>query len=97
MKRRRRIVPPGRRGAAALKYEPRVDDAPLLAAKGMGEIADKIIAVAREAGIPLYEDPDLLGVLMTLSINDFIPPDLYMAVAETLAFVYRVNEGLAGD
>jgi len=70
------------------------DPAPRLTAKGLGAIAEKIIAAAREAGVPIQEDPDLLALLMTLDIDDYIPPEMYMAVADVLAFIYRVNRGL---
>lgn len=77
--------------AAALRYRIDDDPAPRLVAKGMGAVAENIIAAARDAGVPLYEDPDLVAVLMTLDVNDLIPPDLYLAVAEVLAFIYRMN------
>ena len=81
-----------RRSAAALGYDPDRDDAPRLLAKGQGEIADRIIALAREHGIPIREDRDLVAVLAKLDLSQEIPPELYRAVAELLAFVYRVND-----
>jgi flagellar biosynthesis protein len=81
-----------RRFAAALRYRQEDDPAPRLVAKGTGVIAEKIIAAAKDAGVPVYEDPDLLALLMTLNVNELIPPDLYIAVAEVLAFIYRMNE-----
>jgi len=80
-----------RRYAAALKYRQEEDPAPRLVAKGAGPVAEKIIAAAKEAGVSIYEDPDLVALLMTLDFGEFIPPDLYLAVAEVLAFVYRMN------
>ena len=80
-----------RRAAAALRYRQGDDAAPRLVAKGMGKIAEKIIETAREAGIPIHEDPDLVALLMTLNIDAMIPPELYVAVAEVLAFIYRMN------
>jgi len=91
MMRRRTYKPVNRKAAAALRYRQDEDPAPRLTAKGMGRIADKIIEAAREAGVPLHEDPDLLSLLMTLNIGEVIPPEMYIAVAEVLAFIYRVN------
>ncbi|MFC1692543.1 EscU/YscU/HrcU family type III secretion system export apparatus switch protein [Candidatus Latescibacterota bacterium] len=80
-----------RKGAAALRYRLGRDETPRLVAKGLGKIAEKIIEAAREAGVPIQEDPDLLAILMTLNIDEMIPPEMYTAVAEVLAFVYRMN------
>ncbi len=78
--------------AAALKYDPKKNDAPLLTAKGRGVIAEKIISLARKNGIPIKEDPCLVQILSKLDIDEQIPPVLYKAVAEVLAFVYALNE-----
>jgi flagellar biosynthesis protein len=80
-----------RRSAAALGFDPEADEAPRILAKGHGDIADRIIALAREHDIPLREDPDLVAVLAKLDLGQEIPQELYRAVAEILAFVYRVN------
>lgn len=77
--------------AVALGYKPTSDDAPKVLAVGKGTVAEKIIATAKEHGIPLQEDSDMAEVLSKLDINEEIPPDLYQAVAEILSFVYRVN------
>lgn len=82
----------GRKAAAALKYRQGEDAAPRLIAKGMGKVAERIIEAAREAGIPLYEDSDLCALLMTLNLDEQIPANMYAAVAEVLAFVYRLNK-----
>ena len=81
-----------RRAAVALRYKMNEDPAPKLVAKGAGKIAEKIIQAARDAGVPIHEDPDLLALLMTLNIGEMIPPELYTAVAEVLAFIYRINK-----
>ncbi len=78
--------------AAALKYEGAKGSAPRVTAKGRGYIADKIIAEARRHGIPIKEDPALVQILSLLDIDEHIPPELYKAVAEILAFVYSLNE-----
>jgi flagellar biosynthesis protein len=77
--------------AVALRYQAEKDHAPRLTAKGGGLIAKKIIQLARAHGIPITEDPDLVEVLVQLDWQEHIPPQLYQAVAEVLAFVYRLN------
>ena len=80
--------------AVALKYQAESDGAPKVVAKGKGDIAARIIAVAKEHGIPIHEDADLLEVLATLELDREIPADLYRTVAEVLAFIYRVNDSM---
>ena len=80
------------KAAAALKYRQGVDTAPRLVAKGAGVIAERIIQAAQEAGVSIHEDPNLLALLMTLNLDEVIPPEMYAAVAEVLAFVYRLNK-----
>ena len=64
--------------------------APVLLAKGEGEVARRIIATAREHDVPLVQDEQLTELLCQLPLGDEIPPQLYVAVAEVLAFVYRL-------
>jgi flagellar biosynthesis protein len=78
--------------AAALKYDPQKDAAPVVTAKGRGTIAEKIISIAKKNGIPIKEDPSLIQILSKLEMDEQIPPVLYKAVAEILAFVYSLNE-----
>jgi flagellar biosynthesis protein len=77
--------------AVALKYDQKKDGAPRVIAKGRGDIAEKIIAVAREHNVPLYEDKNLTQILEALDLETEIPAELYRAVAEVLAFIYRLN------
>lgn len=77
--------------AAALKYSPGADSAPSIVAKGRGAVADKIIALAREHGVPVREDRNMVEVLSTLDLYEEIPPELYKAVAEILAFLYKTS------
>ncbi len=77
--------------AVALKYDGEKDKAPRIIAKGRGNIAAKIIDIAREHDIPLYEDNNLIQILEALDLETEIPPELYRAVAEVLAFIYRLN------
>lgn len=80
--------------AVALKYTDSQDSlqAPQVIAKGKGEIARRIIKLAEENGVVLYEDSDLVESLSQLNLMQEIPPRLYDAVAEVLAFVYRMNQ-----
>ncbi|MGD9156960.1 MAG: EscU/YscU/HrcU family type III secretion system export apparatus switch protein [Desulfobacteraceae bacterium] len=77
--------------AVALKYDREKDTAPRITAKGTGRIAEKILELAEKEGIPITEDPDLVTALAQLDFYDEIPPELYRAVAEILAFAYRIN------
>ncbi len=85
--------PPRRRRAqaAALGYDPRRDRAPRLLAKGEGLLADRLVAIAREHGIPVHEDAALVGVLSRLDLQEHIPPALYLVVAEILGYLYRAQ------
>lgn len=78
--------------AAAIKYDATKNRAPEVAASGQGAIAEKIIEIAREKGIPIQYDPDLVQVLAKLKVGSEIPVELYRAVAEILAYVYSLNE-----
>ena len=77
--------------AAALKYDKASDAAPKLAAKGRGVVAQKIIEAAREHGIPIHEDADLVEVLEKVEIDTEIPLEVYAVVAEVFAYLYKVN------
>ncbi len=77
--------------AVALVYEEEKGAAPLISASGQGKLAEKIIETAREAGVHIQEDADLVELLSKVPIGDEIPVDLYQTVAEILAFVYQVN------
>ncbi len=79
------------RKAVALKYERGRDAAPKVTAKGRGTVADKILALAREHGIPIEKDTALMEALYRLDLNEQIPEELYQIVAEILAFIYRMN------
>ena len=76
----------------ALRYRAGQDTAPKVTAKGAGNIAEKIISIAKEHGIPVKDDPDLIEVLTKLDIEEQIPPTIYLVVAELLAFAYSVNK-----
>lgn len=80
-----------------MKYEPGRNNAPRIAAKGSGDIAERIVKLAEEKGIPIRDDPDLVLSLMQLDWHEEIPPALYQAVAEILAFAYRMNRQYRGE
>ncbi len=82
---------PPRPAAVAMRYDAGNDSAPRVVAKGQGEVAERILAIAAEHGIPLHEDKDLLRLLLVLDLDVEIPPHMYKALAEVLAHVYRVN------
>jgi len=77
--------------AVALRYRAGEDDAPKVTAKGAGRVADRILALAQEHGVPIKEDPDLVEVLAKLELDQEVPPEVYLVVAEVLAWVYRSN------
>lgn len=76
--------------AAALRYVAG-DEAPQLLAAGQGPLAREILKLAAASGIPLFRDPNLLEGLLRLEVGEIIPPELYRAVAEVLAFIYRAD------
>ncbi len=79
-----------RKQATALNYE-RGDNAPRVVASGSGYIAEAIIAAAQEAGIPIRSDPALAQALSALDLGTEVPEALYRAVAEALAWAYRLD------
>ena len=80
------------RRAAAISYDPGLNDAPVLAAFGEGYIADKIISVAKESGVPVLPDAGLSSMLSKISVGDEIPEELYEAVAKVLVFVGEIDK-----
>jgi len=81
--------------AVALAYR-QSDSAPRVVAKGRGLIAEEIISRAREHGVYVHESPELLSLLAQVDIDEHIPSQLYLAVAELLAWLYRVEHGEMG-
>lgn len=72
--------------AVALQYEE--PDAPKVTASGVSDVAEQIIALAEEHGVPVSQDPELVVQLSQLKLDEEIPPHLYRAVAEVIAFAY---------
>ena len=75
--------------AIAVKYERGRDAAPRVTAKGRGAVAEKILALAREHGVPIEKDSTLMDALYRLDLNEEIPEELYQAAAAVLVHVYR--------
>jgi flagellar biosynthesis protein len=80
-----------KREAIALSYSPESQTSPRVLAKGKGMTAENIIQRAKENGIPIQEDPALANLLGQLEISSTIPEELYAAVAEVFAFIYRAD------
>ena len=78
------------RRAAALSYK-QGQYAPVVVAKGKGITAEAIIACAHEAGVYVHESPELVELLMQVDTDQYIPPELYRAVAEILVWLYAME------
>ena len=78
--------------AVAILYDSQTTSSPKVVAKGQGEVARKIIETAKEAGVHIQEDANLVELLSKIDLGDEIPTELYQTVAEVLSFVYLVNE-----
>lgn len=77
--------------AIALAYDGKT--APRVTAKGQGYVAEKILALAHEHDVPLYADAALVQLLARVELGEQIPAGLYVAVAEVIAFAYRLSGG----
>jgi len=84
--------PPPSRSAIALAYQTG-DAAPKVVAKGRGMVADEIISRAKEHGVFVHESRELVALLMQVELDDRIPPALYRAVAELLAWIHHIEAG----
>lgn len=81
-------MPRATKRAVALQYGAD-DSAPVVVASGMGYLAERIVDVAQENGVPIYEDDSLATVLTQLNLGQEIPPELYQAIVEI--YVYFLN------
>lgn len=77
------------RKAVALAYDGK--RAPTVAAEGSGALAEQIIAIAREHGIPLFENPHLLALLQDIGLGEEVPETLYLCIAQIIAFAYKIQ------
>ena len=84
-----------RKEAVAIRYDDKDDKnkAPRIVAKGSGFIADQILAAAEKHTVPVFQIRTLTAMLMAVELDREIPPALYQAVAEVLAYVYRMKKG----
>ena len=78
--------------AVAILYDSQRSSSPKVVATGQGEVAKRIIETAREAGVHIQEDANLVELLSKIDLGANIPTELYQTVAEVLAFVYQVND-----
>ncbi|HWI47858.1 MAG TPA: EscU/YscU/HrcU family type III secretion system export apparatus switch protein [Rummeliibacillus sp.] len=81
-----------RKEAVALSFNSMNSDAPKVIAKGRGQIAENILEQAEIHNIPIQEDASLVQLLGQLDLNESIPEELYQAVAEVFAFIYRLDQ-----
>jgi len=87
-----------RRSAAALVYDTQgQDSAPRVIAKGYGMLAEMIVQRAKEAGLYVHEAPEMVSLLMQVDLDARIPPQLYQAVAELLAWLHRLESGAENE
>lgn len=75
--------------AVALSYDG--SNAPTVTATGEDDIAEQILAIARESEVPIFENPELLRLLACLNLGDEIPETLYLCIAQIIAFAYRIQ------
>lgn len=73
------------------------DGAPRVVAKGSGVTAEAIVSLARESGVYVHQSPELVNLLMQVDLDNEIPPELYRAVAEILAWLYGMDQKMNGD
>jgi flagellar biosynthesis protein len=85
---------PARDKAVAIKYRAEEDRAPKVVAKGQGLVAQAIRELAEKSGIPIKRDDDLIELLAQVDVDQEIPRELYAAVAEVLAWIYKANDGM---
>lgn len=95
MPQKREAPPPRRKAAVALGYDPAKDEAPRVLAAGRGELAEHLVEIARGHGVPIHEDHPLANALVKLELGAAVPPELYAAVAEVLAFLWKMERDKA--
>ncbi|GEM_PF-627786 len=82
----------------ALRYDREEDQrAPSVVARGRGEIADRILETAVQAGVPIREDKDLLELLSLVELGEEIPVEVFGAVAQLISFLWQINEERTAD
>ena len=81
--------------AVALQYDGK--NSPKVTAKGAGDLAEQILAIAREHNVPLNDNPELVKILSRIELGNQIPETLYLAVAEVIAFAYMIKGKVPED
>ncbi len=77
--------------AVAIRYDRERENAPRVVAKGRGVIAQQLMAIAKKHAVPVYQNQTVTQLLMAVELDREIPPELYQAVANVLAYVYRLD------
>ena len=77
--------------AVAIRYDRDRENAPRVVAKGKGYVAEQLLAIARRHAVPVYQNQTVTQLLMAVELDREIPPELYQAVANVLAYVYRMD------
>ena len=88
---------PARKAAVALGYDSAKHDAPRVLAAGQGELAEALLRIAHDQQVPIHTDHPLAQALVKLEVGQAIPPELYAAVAEVLAFLWRLEQDGAAE
>ena len=91
-----RTANPGQKAAVALKYNPDLNYAPVIVAAGLGHLAQKIVNIADENGVPVYRDDSAAALLVMLNSGDKVPPQLYSVIAAIYAEVV-LTAGKTGE
>ena len=81
--------PPSVKKAASLQYDGK--NAPVITSAASGELAEEIIEIARQHGIPLFENEALLKLLVDIGVGEEIPETLYLSIAQIIAFAYKIQ------
>ena len=82
--------------AVAMAYNGSQEGAPRVVAKGSGVTAEAIISLARDSGVYVHQSVELVNLLMQVDLDSEIPPELYQAVAEILAWLYAMDQAMGG-
>lgn len=81
--------------AVALKYNPEKDYSPIVVAAGHGNVAEKIIGIASDNGVPVYRDDSAASLLSMLDVGQQVPPELYDIVAGIYVEILKISKGMA--
>jgi flagellar biosynthesis protein len=90
-------APKPRAAAVALGYDGSADAVPRLLAKGYGDLAERIVERAQQAGLYVHRSPEMVSLLMQVNLDAQVPPALYQAVAELLAWIYQIEHATSAS